>query len=328
MSNIKINGQLIDVDIEGELKSFDWGRPRWSSNKLIATSPFRFDRTPSFFVTLEGEYAGTWGDSGAYDREWESGNFAKLLSFLRDETYEESVEYLLTTYGVTEDASSLVTIPNINIFEYRRRIILEEKLLLPYTYRHVYLTNRGISEKVQRFMGVGYSNKDKAITIPWHHPSSELANVKFRKVYGKVFWYKREAAPIRSLVYGIDKIYKHNLHRVVICEAEIDALSWWSCGIPAIAVGGSSLSDTQLNAIRKSPAETLILAMDNDKPGRKMRSKLIEGLSGYVRLEEVAIPHEYKDSNEALVAQVDLSALPTNLAGLNFDNLFDRYVKE
>src|SRR5690625_6287102 len=83
MNIITVSGKQVEVDIEGELRRYPWHKERWTSEKLIACSPFRDDNTPSFFVNLSGEYAGTWGDSGAYEDEYRSGNFVKLLGFLR-----------------------------------------------------------------------------------------------------------------------------------------------------------------------------------------------------------------------------------------------------
>ena len=99
MPHVKINGKYIDVDIVEELSAFDWTRPKWSEDKLIAASPFRYDSTPSFFVSLEN---GVWADSGAYDEDYASGNFTKLLAFLRDESYEETAEYLTDIYAFEE----------------------------------------------------------------------------------------------------------------------------------------------------------------------------------------------------------------------------------
>lgn len=56
MPIIKVYGQELDVDIRQELEVFPWTPPRWSSDKLIAASPFRYDHTPSFVVNLDGDY--------------------------------------------------------------------------------------------------------------------------------------------------------------------------------------------------------------------------------------------------------------------------------
>lgn len=312
MPIIKVSGVEMDVDIRGELSEFSWVRPRWTSDKLIAASPFRFDRTPSFMVNLDGDYAGTFVDSGAYDAEFESGNFPKLLSFLRDETYEETVDYLIGMYGGGEvDDSGRVTIKPVKLAQAKSRITLDDGILAELAYRSPYLGKRGISEKVQRFMGVGFSRESNAISMPWRHADGSLANIKYRKVAGKAFWYEKGAAPIRTLVYGIDKVYRHNLREVVVCEAEIDAMSWMEAGKPAIALGGTAVTQTQLDLIKRSPIERVIIAKDNDKAGGKLGERLAEGLRGSVEVSNIRIPSDYKDANEALVAGVELAELPT-----------------
>lgn len=309
MSVIRVEGNDLDVDIAEELGEFVWTKPTWRDRKLIAASPFRYDNTPSFFVNLE---TGGWKDSGAYDAEFESGNLPKLLAFLRDETYEETVEYLTEVYGVREDIGEKVSIPPIKLHRSKGKVTLDNGILQKYAFRHPYLSRRHISEKVQRFMGAGFSRQDNAVTMPWRHPNGTLANIKFRKVKGKTFWYAKGAAPVRSLVYGIDKVYRHDLREVVLCEAEIDAMSWYTCGVPAIALGGTTVTKTQLDLIRKSPIETIILAMDNDKAGGKMGRAFTEGMRGFIEVVAVEIPADYKDANETLVAGVDLEEIKTN----------------
>ena len=63
MATIVLKNMPVEVDVEAELREFDWTRPTWNSDKLLAASPFRYDKSPSFFVRLEpyGEYpAGVW----------------------------------------------------------------------------------------------------------------------------------------------------------------------------------------------------------------------------------------------------------------------------
>lgn len=299
MSNIIVDGYPLNVDIMEILSDYDWVRPTWKPEKLIAASPFRDEYHPSFFVNLT---TGTWGDSGAYDEQYASGNIAKLLAFLRNETYEETLSWLIDLYGVRElREGERISLPSLSIIPEIKRLELPETFLTPYKYRNPYLANRGISEVVQRFMGIGYSQSEKAVTLPWRHADGTLANVKFRQIVGKTFWYTKGAAPISSLIYGIDKVYKKNLKEVVICEAEIDALSWMTCGIPAIAFGNTAVPKAKLEMIRRSPIERLIKVMDNDGPGEKMSRLLDAGLRGYLAVDNVEIPAPYKDSNEALV---------------------------
>jgi DNA primase len=296
MSQIKIRGQSVDIDIEGELREFPWTRPRWSADKLIAASPFRYDKTPSFFVKLDGEMAGVWADSGAYDAEWSSGNFTKLLSFLRNETYEETEEYLLGTYGFDAD-SETITLAPLRLRVQRDRQPLNAEVLAQYTADYSYLKSRGISEETQRQMGVMFDRKSQAAVIPWRLPDGRLANIKYRKTRGKVFFYAKDALPIRELTYGIERAGP----TTVLCEAEIDALSFIESGFAAIAVGGASFNEYKRDMILRSPITELIIATDNDKAGGKLRAEIIEALRGKITLKVARLDAEVKDANEALV---------------------------
>src|SRR5690606_8349900 len=153
---IKIRGQTLNVDIETELREFEWSRPRWTSDKLLAASPFRYDSHPSFFVNLEGEYAGSWADSGYYDEDWKSGNFVKLLAFLRQETYEETEEYLLSEYGIPTNPDSLkLRLPMITLpapFD-----PLDDAIVTPATSK--YFLSRAIDAETQVKYGVGYGKQ-------------------------------------------------------------------------------------------------------------------------------------------------------------------------
>jgi DNA primase len=297
---IKIRSHSVDVDVRTELEQFNWTRPKWSADKLIAASPFRYDKSPSFFVNVTGEYAGCWGDSGAYDQEWASGNFTKLLAFLRNETYEETEEYLLGEYGYTE-SSDAVTIRPISLVIQRNRQPLNADILAKYTEDFTYLKNRGISERVQRQMGVLYSPQQKAAVIPWSEPDGRLANVKYRKTYGKTFWYEKGGRPIRELVYGIEDVGK----TAVVCEAEIDKMSWMMAGFDAMATGGASFNNWKRDLILRSPVEELIIATDNDKAGGKLRKEIEVAMKGHVRVRHAYVcggnASVAKDANEALV---------------------------
>lgn len=300
MANVRIRGQDVDVDIRAELEQFEWTKPRWTADKLIAPSPFRYDRTPSFFVTLDGEFAGCWGDSGAYDADWASGNFAKLLAFLRNETYEEAEEYLLGEYGtefMATGAEQLTLAPLKLRMPAPKRPPLDETIMAPYTAGPCeYLRQRGITDTIQRQAGVLFSNRQQAVVLPWRTSGGKLANVKYRSTYSKVFWYQRGATPIRELVYGIERAKAVT----VLCEAEIDALSWEVADYSAIAVGGVAFNRQKRDLIIRSPIEELIIATDNDKAGEKLRREVERELNGYVRVRQAYIAGEAKDANEAL----------------------------
>jgi Toprim-like len=294
------------VQIRDELETFPWKRATWTPDKLIAASPFRYDSTPSFYVWLRdnpvtGARAGDWGDYGAADPEYRRGGFVKLLAFLRNETEEETREYLRWKYGdgpVAADAESLTLDLSGVLRLPERKQPLDPRILNEWDREHPYLGLRGISPEVQKEMRAGYDIKSKAVTIPWFLPDGSLGNVKFRRVSEKTFWYVKGGWPLRELVYGIDAIYRKRAKMAVLVEAEIDAMYVMTAGFPAVAVGGSSFSDEKAELLRKSPLEELRIATDNDEAGERLKAQVIEKMAGYCELYDVGIPSGCKDINE------------------------------
>lgn len=320
MSTIKIRSHPIAIDIRSELEEFEWTRPRWSNDKLIAASPFRYDKTPSFFVSLEGDYVGCWSDSGAYDAEWSSGNFVKLLSFLRNETYEETEEYLLSTYGVDINPDDItLNIPKLAIGGNRKP--LDESILAQYRYRHPYLEKRAIPEKIQRLYNVGYDRDRQAVVLPWYNAKGQLANVKYRKTRGKAFWYEKGGRPIRELVYGLHIVHQRNIKRAVLAEAEVDAMTWASEGIFGLAAGGANFTDYQAELLKRSPIEELIVAGDNDKAGRRFNDQVVAKLSGHMALKAVTEYPNVKDANEAKMSGLFSEVVTETVGGIRFGGL-------
>ncbi|QJC97174.1 hypothetical protein HC660_27000 [Bacillus mojavensis] len=303
MPTLLLNGRHVDVDIRYELEQFEWTRPTWTEDRLLAASPFRYDRMPSFYVYLEdtaSAKAGYWGDSGAYDAEFARGGFVKLLAFLRAETEAETVDYLLDSYApASENGRLTLRLPKLKAAT-KPEPLPESTLADVQAGPNAYLTGRGIADEVQREASVGLV--DNAVAIPWRLPNGRLANVKYRSTRGKAFWYVKGGWPIRDLVYGMDLVYAKRLRHAVICEAEIDAMAWRSVGVPAIGTGGSAFNLKKADIITQSPIEYLTVVTDNDKAGDKLRAAIERYLNGKVRLAHGYIT-EVKDANELLVAR-------------------------
>jgi 5S rRNA maturation endonuclease (ribonuclease M5) len=308
------------IDIRAELEEFSWTRPQWHADKLIAASPFRYDHSPSFYVYLEdtaSASAGNWGDSGAYDAEWAKGGIVKLLAFLHNETEEETTDYLRDKYEVRVGDTMTLNLPALKLKRKRQPLT---NVITPQV--SPYLSNRGITEDAQRLAGVGFDGSKSAVLIPWRLPNGKLANIKYRATWGKAFWYEKGGIPIRELVYGIDRVYRERLTDVVLCEAEIDALTWESAGVRAIAVGGANFTDSQADVIKRSPIESLTICADNDKAGEKLRNQVVSKLGVAVKLSEVRIPHSYKDVNEAVSKGFNVMDAPVCKIVSTFDVKF------
>ncbi|MGY0700841.1 toprim domain-containing protein [Bacillus subtilis] len=301
MPTLILNGRHVDVDIRYELEQFEWTQPTWTADRLLAASPFRDEHKPSFYVYLEdtaSAKAGYWGDSGAIEEDFARGGFVKLLAFLRAETEDETVDYLLDSYApAAKDGRLTLRLPKLKAVA-KPEPLPESILANARLGTNAYLNGRAIAAWVQHEAGVGLVGN--AVAIPWRLPNGRLANVKYRSVWGKAFWYASGGWPIRELVYGMDLVYAKRLKHAVICEAEIDAMAWRSVGVPAIGTGGSTFNLKKADIITQSPIEYLTVVTDNDKAGEKLREAIERYLNGKVRLAHGYIT-EVKDANELLV---------------------------
>ncbi|MFK4304298.1 5S rRNA maturation endonuclease (ribonuclease M5) [Paenibacillus sp. RC254] len=280
--------------------SYDWRSIQPNNRgRLNATSPFgmREDSTPSFSLITDPESPafGCWTDLGAEDAEWSRGGPIKLYAFIRNITYEESREELTT--GIVEEAGP----PRLRL----KLVPLEPPpkpkpidLSLYRTEEIPYLTGRGISPEIQRMFGCGFDRAKNAVVMPWHSPDGTSINVKWRATWSKAFWYARGGAPVRNMIYGIHIVYSRMIERVLLVESEIDALYAWSCGVPAIAVGGSAFTDAKAELLRRSPVKTLLIGTDNDAAGVKLREEVADKMRGYCELYDVYVPNPAKDLNE------------------------------
>lgn len=106
----------------------------------------------------------------------------------------------------------------------------------------------------------------------------------------------------KRCLYG-KNIIDENTSEIVICEGEIDALSWSSWGIPAVSVpnGVSDFEWMDLDWDWLSQFEKVYVSMDMDDPGQQAAQDVCKRL-GLHRCYIVAIPK--KDANECLVAGI------------------------
>lgn len=296
---ITIQNKTLDVDYEEELSVFEWRNMKIRGNKLMAASPFRDEKHPSFAVNLEN---GLFIDSGG-EGVHRQGNFVKLLSFLRDEPYEESEIYLLEKYfGIGYKATDDLKLDfsRLQPPEKVLKNVLDISILKNYEHSHPYLSQiRGIHEDCQRMFMIGYDKERKGISIPLFDKDGQLVNIKFRSVVGKKFWYYGIGEPVRNHLWGLHRVNELQADRVFIVESEIDAMNLWQIDVPAIATMGSSLTKQQRDLLLGSDfIKEIVIMTDNDKAGRNLGRQIYEELNGFFSVEVAKIPDPYKDVND------------------------------
>lgn len=167
-----------------------------------------------------------------------------------------------------------------------------------------------------------------------YYRNGELVNIKFRGPQ-KSFKMVKDA---ELIFYNIDSI--KDTKDVIIQEGEIECMAAYECGIyNCISVpNGASLGSMKLEYLDTcwkdfEDKEKIILATDNDEPGRALREELARRL-GKERCWTVDFG-EYKDLNEVLIKhgkekakEIIDNALPWPLEGvITMDDMFDTIEK-
>ena len=165
-----------------------------------------------------------------------------------------------------------------------------------------YLKDRGIPEEVAKKYLVGYDpdfKAFKALIIPTSKSSYVARNID-KKADDK----NRYRNTGSSLLFN-SLVLEKSKRPIFITEGEIDALSIISLGFEALGLGSTTNITRLIEEVKKQrPEAVLILALDNDEPGKKAQEKLkteLEGLKIYY-YEPFDLYGSCKDANERLLS--------------------------
>ena len=132
-----------------------------------------------------------------------------------------------------------------------------------------------------------------------YYRDGQLINIKYRGIKEKKFMQFAEA---ESIFYGLDDC--KDASEIIIVEGEFDRLALNQCGIWNVLSVPQGAGD-KLDCIQNCFAyfdndKTIIVAVDNDEPGRKLEKTLIQRF-GADRLKFAEWPGSVKDANDCLL---------------------------
>jgi len=190
---------------------------------------------------------------------------------------------------------------------------INKKYSLPQEDNHIAITDnaraflhsRCITDEVIANNGLKSSVDGKMIIFPYKR-DGKLVNYKTRGVDGKFFLQAKDAEPI---IYNYDGVA--NKTPIVVCEGELDSLSWEVAGITthtSVNMGAPNVGDKNINKKLEcidncyevfQDAKLVYIATDNDDNGRYLQKELLRRI-GVEKCKLVDFS-PYKDANEVLV---------------------------
>jgi DNA primase len=265
-SNLKAAGFDIHYRAPGELK--------------LQKCPLHKDKTPSLSINIEKNRYNCFSCG-------DKGTIKKLLSYFGIGSYNapdvDELEKLLT-----DESESIIEQDS-----YRA----DECELINYRYFHPYLKNRGLSREFILANKIGFDKKEARVTIPIYFNGTYYGCAKRTVI---------DETPKITYNYGMPKnkiVYQPltntgETEYLIVVEGPIDALKASYLNQDSVAILGCHPSKAQIDHITKiANGRTIILALDNDAPGKKGIEKWID-LTIDISTSIMIYPIDVKDIGE------------------------------
>lgn len=270
-----------------------------SGKELRAKCPLHSDNTPSFSMNINN---GVW----ICHRGCGRGDFTKLveavLSCSSGEAYQwvesnghaSSVEQLSRAFaiamGTTTGTQEIAPTGNHWLEHYDS---IDNKIM------PMWFLNRGFTWDTINSWGIRYDPVYESIIVPVYW-GDELVGTVTRNTKEYLPKYQNSPNfPRAEVLFG--KI-NPNTKRIYLVEGLLDCIWAEQCGYTALSLLGSSISNKQIEVLRKYRFGQITLALDNDEAGRKGTELVIQRLTqaGWL-LPQISIvrwPEGIKDAND------------------------------
>lgn len=255
------------------------------------------EKGESLGVHLNGEKAGIWSDFATGD----SGDLIDLWCAAKGVGLADGLDQIRAYLGVQrqqparDPRPTYSRPPKPNCGKPKNRV------------RDYLIEDRNLTDQVLEAYRIGEKGDD--IVFPFLSPDGELIMAKTRKAMdGEAP--KPTAANCEPILFGWQAV-PPDLREIVITEGEIDAMSFYAYGIPALSVpfgGGKGGKQKWIENEfdRLDRFEKIFVATDMDGPGDEAAAEIMSRL-GRHRCVRVKLPR--KDANECLVDGVSLEEI-------------------
>lgn len=216
----------------------------------------------------------------------------KLVADCFNEKDDFGKAWLVDRFGDTFIETQRI-LPAIDVSKKASVKKLDESILREFDYYHPYMWTRKLSRDIVDKFRVGYDKATDALTFPVYDEHNNLVMITKRSVSSKAFHIDEN---VDKPVYLLNYIQSQNIKTVIIVESQINALTAWTYGYPAVALFGTG-SEHQYDILNKSCIRHYILMFDGDSAGDSGAKRFIKNIRKDVFVDVVKLPRG-KDVND------------------------------
>ncbi len=295
------------LKVKRELTNGKLSKIEKKAGQVVISCPYHSESIPSCYVNEDG----IWHCFSCQ----ESGKLPKLIGECFDADEKYGKQWLVSNYVGDVLVEHKENLFDDNLFEDKKEEFLDESILDKYEDWHPYLDKRHLDKDICRLFKVKYDAEKEMIVFPVWDEHNRLYMLTRRSVNDKTFHidYNKEKP-----VYLLNYIIKKGIPEVTVCESQINALTCYGFGYPAIAMFGTG-TDYQYKILNKSGIRFYHLAFDGDDAGRKATKKFIDNITNAF-IDVIMIP-EHKDVNDLTQEEFD------NLEVLSSSDWLEKYCK-
>lgn len=250
--------------------------------------------------------------------EYGNSDIISLVIFVKKLYFSQALKWICDIVGLDYYNENDIEIPkslqilnmindmnkNVNLEEDVALKPINENILETYfPYWNRLFLNDGIDIFTQAEFEIGIDLDSRRITIPIRDEIGTLVGVKGRLINkdssGDDKYIYLERCSKTKILYGLFKSmqYAKELDEIIIVESEKNMIYLWSKGIKnVVAIGGHSLSKTQVEKVIRIGIKSVVLCYDQDvarlENGKldkeyynKEASKFINGISVYAMVD-------------------------------------------
>lgn len=268
---------------------------RTTGDWVMACCPAHPESRASFGISMDAPYNCNCFYCGYL------GTIAEVIEIAFDLDEGEGLTKLLTGY-IVEDKRKVMDIvtmikdlrgegeiPKLPLSELTK-FDQVNKLDWDYRVAEAYMTNnRGITQNTMNVYDIKVDLEHKCIVFPQYTRKGDLRFLQKRKIgdtYIGAKFINEGLAVKRDILFGLSLINRYRntpqaIKRVRMVESPIDVLSNYQVGIPAVAINGKLLFNSQVRELKLAGIEIVDLFFDNDEAGREATEQATKMLKRY-----------------------------------------------